>query len=47
MTQEEANKILAILHQADGGCPSCVRELVGLAEEAFPELKWEEQDDRN
>lgn len=42
MTREEAKKITSILNQADGSCPTCVRELIELAQEAFPEFIWDD-----
>lgn len=42
MTQEEAEKVLAILNEADGGCPFCVDALVDSFKQVFPEFDLEE-----
>ena len=39
MTKPEAEKIIKILMEADGGCPSCTQTLIELFVEQFPEYK--------
>jgi hypothetical protein len=41
MTNEEARKVCAIAHQADGGCPSCVEDQLKLLRFLFPEIEWD------
>ena len=38
MTLEEAQKIAFIIGHADGGCASCVEDLVNLSNEILPEF---------
>lgn len=40
MTLEEAQGVAAIVAEADGGCSSCVGELVELLNAAFPAFLW-------
>ena len=40
MNLDDARKVLAIIRTADGGCGVCVRSLLELCEDAFPELLW-------
>ena len=40
MTTEEAEKILNILKQADGGCVYCARDLFKLFVKEFPEFSY-------
>lgn len=37
MTREEMGKVVAIFTKADGGCPSCVRELLASFRKTFDE----------
>jgi hypothetical protein len=39
MSTDEAEKVIAILLKADGGCPTCAKELVGKFGAEFPEYK--------
>ncbi|WP_197460490.1 hypothetical protein [Thermodesulfatator autotrophicus] len=39
MTKEEAERVLNILKQADGGCVYCAKELFKLFVKEFPEFK--------
>lgn len=45
MTFEEAEKVLSVIRTADHECSVCVRNLVELAQEAFPEFKWTYDDE--
>lgn len=40
MTLDEAREIAAIVQTADGGCATCVANLVELLDEAFPQFVW-------
>lgn len=40
MNLQEAQAIASICGSADGGCTVCVRSLVELLQEFFPEFEW-------
>lgn len=40
MSDEDAERIAAVLCTADGHCPTCSRELAELMEELYPEHDW-------
>jgi hypothetical protein len=44
MTLDEAQKIAAILAEADDGCSQCVGDLVSIANHKFPEFEWTMRD---
>lgn len=41
MTNEEAIKVVTVLTYADGGCPSCVSNLIEIVQKVFPEFAWD------
>ena len=40
MTLEEAQHVANVIAQADGGCPSCVHELIALLNDRFPQFEF-------
>lgn len=38
MTKDEAEKVIAILLEADNGCEHCVRNLYNVFKDEFPEF---------
>jgi hypothetical protein len=40
VSEQEAIEVARIVSMADGGCPSCVSDLIKELQKSFPEVDW-------